>query len=41
VVSAFDHSRRCRGPVPSRPRTDHNPLDRKAYLLHVLRRVPG
>ena len=22
-----------------RPRTDHNPLDRKEYLLHVLRRV--
>ena len=27
------------GAVPSRPRTDHNPLDRKEYLLHVLRRV--
>ena len=24
---------------PTRPRTDHNPLDRKEYLLHVLRRV--
>ena len=23
----------------ARPRTDHNPLDRKEYLLHVLRRV--
>jgi ribosomal protection tetracycline resistance protein len=41
LESAFDHYRPVRGPVPSRPRTDHNPLDRKAYLLHVLRRVPG
>ena len=41
LESAFDHYRSVRGPVPSRPRTDHNPLDRKAYLLHVLRRVPG
>ncbi|MEU2432952.1 translation factor GTPase family protein [Streptomyces sp. NPDC007861] len=29
------------GTVPSRPRTDHNPLDRKEYLLHVVRRVRG
>jgi ribosomal protection tetracycline resistance protein len=28
-----------RGAVPSRARTDHNPLDRKEYLLHVQRRV--
>ena len=41
LESAFDHYRPVRGLVPSRPRTDHNPLDRKAYLLHVLRRVPG
>ncbi|MET0833941.1 MAG: translation factor GTPase family protein [Actinomycetota bacterium] len=41
LESAFAHSRPVRGPGPSRPRTDHNPLDRKAYLLHVLRRVPG
>ena len=27
------------GAVPTRPRTDDNPLDRKEYLLHVLRRV--
>ncbi|WP_026877278.1 elongation factor G [Jiangella gansuensis] len=27
------------GAVPERPRTDHNPLDRKEYLLHVVRRV--
>ena len=25
--------------IPARPRTDHNPLDRKEYPLHVLRRV--
>jgi ribosomal protection tetracycline resistance protein len=27
------------GTVPTRPRTDHNPLNRKEYLLHVARRV--
>ena len=27
------------GPVPARPRTDHNPLDRREYLLNVTRRV--
>lgn len=27
------------GTSPSRPRTDNNPLNRKEYLLHVLRRV--
>ena len=27
------------GEVPTRPRTDHNPLDRKEYVLHVVRRV--
>ena len=26
---------------PSRPRTDHDPLNRKEYLLHVVRRVTG
>lgn len=26
-------------PAPERPRTDHNPLNRKEYLLHVVRRV--
>jgi ribosomal protection tetracycline resistance protein len=39
LESAFDHYRPVRGPAPSRPRTDHNPLDRKEYLLHVQRRV--
>jgi ribosomal protection tetracycline resistance protein len=27
------------GEIPTRARTDHNPLDRKQYLLHVARRV--
>ena len=41
LEAAFDHYRPVGGPVPSRPRTDHNPLNRKEYLLHVLRRVRG
>lgn len=28
-----------REPFPTRPRADYNPLNRKEYLLHVLRRV--
>jgi ribosomal protection tetracycline resistance protein len=36
---AFDHYQPVRGTIPTRPRTDHNPLDRKEYLLHVMRRV--
>ncbi|WP_222107905.1 elongation factor G [[Actinomadura] parvosata] len=36
---AFDRYEPVRGPIPERPRTDHNPLDRKEYLLHVVRRV--
>ena len=39
LESAFDHYQLIRGEVPTRPRTDYNPLDRKEYLLHVLRRV--
>jgi ribosomal protection tetracycline resistance protein len=39
LESAFDCYRPIRGPFPTRPRTDHNPLDRKEYLLHVVRRV--
>jgi ribosomal protection tetracycline resistance protein len=35
----FDCYQLVRGTNPIRPRTDHNPLDRKEYLLHVLRRV--
>jgi ribosomal protection tetracycline resistance protein len=37
----FDHYRPVTGPVPARSRTDHNPLDRKDYLLSVQRRVVG
>jgi ribosomal protection tetracycline resistance protein len=36
---AFGHYRPARGPVPVRARTDHNPLSREEYLLHVVRRV--
>jgi ribosomal protection tetracycline resistance protein len=39
LFSHFDHHRRVQGEVPRRPRTDHNPLDRQEYLLHVVRRV--
>lgn len=35
----FDRFSPVRGTPPSRPRTDHNPLHRKEYLLHVERRV--
>ncbi|BCB77083.1 TetM/TetW/TetO/TetS family tetracycline resistance ribosomal protection protein [Phytohabitans flavus] len=40
LESGFDHYTPVRGPVPSRARWDANPLDRKEYLLRVLRRVP-
>ena len=36
---AFDRYQPVRGTIPTRARTDHNPLDRKEYLLHVMRRV--
>ncbi|MEO3812248.1 translation factor GTPase family protein [Sphaerisporangium sp. B11E5] len=35
----FDGYRRVRGEVPSRPRSDLDPLDREAYLLRVRRRI--
>jgi ribosomal protection tetracycline resistance protein len=35
----FESYQTVRGSPPVRPRTDHNPLDRKEYLLRVLRRV--
>jgi ribosomal protection tetracycline resistance protein len=38
VESAFDRHEQVRGPIPSRPRTDHNPLNRKEYL-RVVKRV--
>jgi ribosomal protection tetracycline resistance protein len=37
--SDFARYEQVRGPVPTRQRTDHNPLDRKEYLLRVQRRV--
>ncbi|SFF66120.1 ribosomal protection tetracycline resistance protein [Actinacidiphila alni] len=39
LESAFDHYEPVVGPAPERPRTDHNPLSRKDYLLQVQRRV--
>jgi ribosomal protection tetracycline resistance protein len=36
---AFDRYEPVRGTIPIRPRSDHNPLNRKEYLLHVVRRV--
>jgi ribosomal protection tetracycline resistance protein len=39
VESAFDHWRPVPGIPPTRPRTDRNPLDRKAYLQRLRRRV--
>ena len=42
-VLAFTFSRYqpVRGTVPSRPRTDHNPLNYGEYLLRITRRVKG
>jgi ribosomal protection tetracycline resistance protein len=40
LESAFDHyAPVSRGTVPERRRTDHNPLNRKEYLLNLTRRV--
>jgi ribosomal protection tetracycline resistance protein len=39
LESTFDHYREVTGEVPTRPRSDRNPLNRKEYLLHVVRRV--
>ncbi|HEY4024157.1 MAG TPA: translation factor GTPase family protein [Pseudonocardiaceae bacterium] len=39
LETAFDHHRPVRGPAPDRPRTDHNPLNRKEYLLRVQRHI--
>ncbi|MFF8726773.1 GTP-binding protein [Streptomyces sp. NPDC015171] len=40
LETVFDHyAPVTRGTVPERRRTDHNPLDRKEYLLNVTRRV--
>jgi ribosomal protection tetracycline resistance protein len=39
LESEFARYRPVRGPAPSRPRWDHNPLNRREYLLQVMRRV--
>jgi ribosomal protection tetracycline resistance protein len=39
LASAFERYAPVRGPAPERPRTDNNPLDRKEYLLRVVRRT--
>ena len=36
---AFERYEPVAGALPSRPRSDSNPLDRKEYLLQVQRRV--
>ena len=36
--TCFDHYAPVRGPAPTRPRTTPDPMDRKDYLLRVLRR---
>jgi ribosomal protection tetracycline resistance protein len=41
LESAFDHYQLVRGEIPVRPRSDHNALNRKEYLLHVARGVAG
>jgi ribosomal protection tetracycline resistance protein len=41
LESSFAGYRPVAGPPPSRRRSDNNPLNRKEYLLHVLRRVPS
>jgi ribosomal protection tetracycline resistance protein len=39
LESAFERYGLVSGPIPTRSRTDHNPLNRKEYLIHVTRRV--
>jgi ribosomal protection tetracycline resistance protein len=39
LEATFDHYQEVTGDTPVRRRSDHNPLNRKEYLLHVLRRV--
>lgn len=36
-----EHYQQIRGPIPERPRTDRNPLNRQQYLLRVTRDVSG
>jgi ribosomal protection tetracycline resistance protein len=39
VECEFDRYQPVKGAIPTRPRSDHNPVDRDEYLLHVARRV--
>ncbi|MFI6910233.1 hypothetical protein ACIBKY_53915 [Nonomuraea sp. NPDC050394] len=39
LESSFERHHAVSGAPPERERTDHNPLNRKEYLLHVERRV--
>ncbi len=39
LSTEFDHYRPVRGHTPARPRTDHDPLNRKDYLLHMERHI--
>ncbi|MET9922839.1 translation factor GTPase family protein [Streptomyces sp. NPDC006435] len=39
LESDFERYRPVVGPPPDRPRTDHDPLNRKEYLLRTMRRV--
>ncbi|MBP0461481.1 elongation factor G [Streptomyces montanisoli] len=39
LETAFDHYAPVHGTPPARPRWDDDPLDRRAYLLRVVRRV--
>ncbi|WP_330176421.1 TetM/TetW/TetO/TetS family tetracycline resistance ribosomal protection protein [Streptomyces sp. NBC_01498] len=40
LEASFAHHRPVVGDFPTRARTDHDPLNRKEYLLGVVRRVP-
>jgi ribosomal protection tetracycline resistance protein len=37
LESAFDHYEPVRGATPTRPRSDHNPLNREEYLIRARR----
>ncbi|MEV4332737.1 hypothetical protein AB0K02_19720 [Streptomyces sp. NPDC049597] len=39
LESAFARYGPVQGPPPRRPRSDHAPLDRRTYLLRVVRRT--
>jgi ribosomal protection tetracycline resistance protein len=39
VECEFDSYQPVSGKAPTRSRSDHNPLNRKEYLLHVMRRI--